>query len=88
MNEKSNDEAMTIIEPIVRNPDGLRQALFSEIESLKSGASTITRARAVGKLAEEIHKSIRLEIEAQRALEDTIAAQCVTLVQAMKDDEK
>mgnify|MGYP003640271503 CR=1 FL=1 len=66
-----------LIEPIRKTPDGLREALYRELESLQAGVSTVTRARAVGKLAEEIHKSIRLEIEGQSAIEKLEIAKLV-----------
>jgi hypothetical protein len=74
------DTAMEIIEPIKRSPDGLREALYSELESLRSGSTTVTRARAVGKLAEEIHKSIRLEIEHQDAIDDQAFALSAAII--------
>ncbi len=68
-----------VIGPIEKSPRGLREAMFNELETLQAGFTSITRARSVGKLAEEIHKSLKLEIEAQKSIEDSAFAAAVAI---------
>lgn len=54
--------------PIVRTSAGLRDAIFDEIDAIRSGTSNPTRANAVAKLATGIVETVRMEIEVQRHL--------------------
>jgi hypothetical protein len=54
------------IDPVIRNTKGLRQALFQEIDLIRSGRSTPTRANSVSKLAAGVLDSMRLEMEVER----------------------
>lgn len=54
--------------PIVRTSAGLRDAIFDEIDSIRSGTSNPTRANAVAKLATGIVETVRMELEVQRHL--------------------
>lgn len=54
--------------PIVRTSAGLRDAIFDEIDAIRSGASNPTKANAVAKLATGIVETVRMEIEVQRHL--------------------
>jgi hypothetical protein len=54
--------------PIVRTSAGLRDAVFDEIDALRSGASNPTRANAVAKLATCVVETVRMEVEVQRHL--------------------
>ena len=51
---------------IERTSSGLRNALFDEIDKLRSGKSNIARAKAMAQLAHAILKSVAMEIEAQK----------------------
>lgn len=44
----------------------MRDALFDEMEALRTGDSTPQRARAMAALTGQILQSVRLEMEAQR----------------------
>lgn len=61
--------------PIVRNSAGLRDAIFDEIDAIRLGKSNPTRANAVAKLATGIVETVRMEIEVQRHLRSSPAAQ-------------
>jgi hypothetical protein len=60
--------------PIVRNSAGLRDAIFDEIDAIRSGKSNPTRANAVAKLATTVVETVRMEIEVQRHLRQSPAA--------------
>jgi hypothetical protein len=51
---------------IQRTSAGLRDAIFDEIDAIRSGASNPTRANAIAKLATGIVETVRMEIEVQR----------------------
>ena len=53
---------------ITRSGQGLRDALFAEIEELRSGEGNPQRAQAVAKLAQQVISMTRLEIEFQTAV--------------------
>ena len=57
--------------PIQRTSAGLRDAIFDEIDAIRSGKSNPTRANAVAKLASGIVETVRMEIEVQRHLRNT-----------------
>jgi len=48
---------------IIRTSEGLRDALFDELDLLRQDKSNSHRAMAVAKLATQIINSVRLEIE-------------------------
>lgn len=48
---------------LVRNTAGLRDALFEEWESLRSGSSNPARARSIAMMANTILQSVQVEIE-------------------------
>jgi hypothetical protein len=47
----------------VRTAAGLRDALFEELDNLRSGRSTPRQSTAVARVAAEIIKSVHMEIE-------------------------
>lgn len=61
-------EVQTAPAPIARTSAGLRDAIFDEIDAVRSGTSNPTRANAVAKLATGIVETVRMEIEVQRHL--------------------
>lgn len=61
---KKPDETMA--PPIARTSEGLRDAIFDEIDAVRNGTSNPTRANAVAKLATGIVETVRMEIEVQR----------------------
>lgn len=54
--------------PIVRTSAGLRDAIFDEIDGIRTGSSNPTRANAVAKLAAGVVETVRMELEVQRHL--------------------
>lgn len=60
--------------PIVRTSAGLRDAIFDEIDAIRSGTSNPTRANAVAKLATGIVETVRMELEVQRHLRNASPA--------------
>jgi hypothetical protein len=57
-------------EKMDRTSSGLRNALFDEIDSLRSGASNPARARSLAMLANTALKSVSVEIEFHRYVSD------------------
>lgn len=55
-------------EAIIRDSAGLRDALFDEIDAIRSGKGNPTRANAVAKIAAVIVDSVRADIEVKRFL--------------------
>lgn len=51
---------------IDRNTSGIREVLFQELQSLRSGDSTPQRASAIAKLCGQIVNSAKLDIDYQR----------------------
>ncbi len=51
---------------VERTSAGLRDALFDELDSIRSGESNATRANAVAKLAGSVVDTVRMEIEVQK----------------------
>jgi hypothetical protein len=56
--------------PMVRTSSGLRNALFDEIDALRSGDSNPARARSISLLANVVLKSVQVEIEVQKYVND------------------
>lgn len=53
---------------VARSAQGLRDALFAEIEELRSGEGNPTKAQAVAKLAAQIINITKTEIEFQESV--------------------
>lgn len=51
---------------VKRTSTGLRDALFDELEALRSGKSNPTQANAVAKIAGSVVETVKMEIEAQK----------------------
>lgn len=71
MSKTQNGKAAS---PIIRTSAGLRDAIFDEIDAIRTGTSNPTRANAVAKLATGIVETVRMEIEVQRHLRQSPAA--------------
>lgn len=54
--------------PVQRTSAGLRDAIFDEIDGIRSGTSNPLRANSVAKLANAVIESVRMELEVQRYL--------------------
>lgn len=61
------------MKPTIRTSVGLRETLFEELDSLRSGKVTPQRAMAVAKTADGIMNSVKLELAFARftSLSDT-----------------
>jgi hypothetical protein len=63
--------------PVNRTSAGLRDAIFDEIDAIRNGTSNPTRANAVAKLATGIVETVRMELEVQRHLRQSVGAKVV-----------
>lgn len=61
---------MKEIKTIPKTTEGLRDALFDEINALRSGKSNPQNARALCQLANQVIDSIRVQIQYGRLLND------------------
>lgn len=59
---------MKAMESVPKTIEGLRDALFDEINLLRSGQSSLQQARAVSQLAAQAIDSIRVQIQYGRLL--------------------
>lgn len=60
------DLAIKRLPPVIRTGEGLRDALFDEIDSLRDGTGDRRRALTIVDLARQIIKSAWLEVELSR----------------------
>lgn len=58
----------TEVASVSRTSAGLRDAIFDELDAIRSGDSNPTRANAVAKLAGSIVETVRMEVEVQKHL--------------------
>lgn len=65
MAKNGNGESVALV---TRTSAGLRDAIFDEIDAIRSGASNPTRANAIAKLAVGIVETVRLEVDVQKHL--------------------
>lgn len=59
---------------ISRTSEGLRDAIFDEIDAVRNGVSNPTRANAVAKLASGIVETVRMELEVMRHTQTFVGA--------------
>lgn len=52
--------------PATRTSAGLRDALFDELDGLRSGTTNPAHANAVAKLAAQVVDTVKMELEVQR----------------------
>lgn len=52
--------------PVSRTSSGLRDAIFDELDAIRSGTSNPTKANAVAKLAASIVETVRMEVEVEK----------------------
>lgn len=55
--------------PVLRTSQGLRDALFDEIDAIRAGTSNPTKANAVAKLASTVVDTVRMEVEVRKMVE-------------------
>jgi hypothetical protein len=54
-------EMVSPVSRVLRTPEGLRDALFDELDDLRSGKVNTTHARAVGLIARSILDTVKLD---------------------------
>lgn len=72
-NEPAHDVVIPskhILAPIPHTTEGLRDALFDELNALRAGRSTPQKARIICSLAKEVIDSVRIQIQFDRVLLD------------------
>lgn len=62
---EAEKEAVAYV-PVTRNSEGLRDAIFDEIDAIRNGGSNPTRANAVAKLVLGVVETVRMQLEVQR----------------------
>lgn len=65
-------EIAEVLGPISADGDGIRQALFDEVNLLRAGRVTTGHARALANLVRALLEVARLEIRQRRALEKAV----------------
>lgn len=56
--------------PVIKSTEGLRDALFDEINMIRAGSGNEKRARAIALMASRIIDSIRVQIQYGKLLHD------------------
>lgn len=56
--------------PVPKTAEGLRDALFDELNRLRDGTTSPQHARAVCNVARQVIESIRVEVQAGRLLKE------------------
>lgn len=70
-------EAAETLGPIVRSSQGLREALIDEIDKLRAGMTTPTRANALARLSEGVLRSIELELTVNKMVASDIDVEII-----------
>jgi hypothetical protein len=73
--------AQTAQPTVQRTSAGLRDAIFDELDAIRSGTSNPTRANAVAKLAGSIVETVRMEIEVQKFARSAPANPTMTAIE-------
>lgn len=69
MSERWNGVASEIVMTAVpHTSEGLRDALFDELNALRAGLTTVQRAKAVAMLAARVIESIRAQVQVQKLM--------------------
>ncbi len=66
-----SNRAEQILMEIPKTAEGLRDALFDEINALRAGQSSPQKSRAISQLASHVIDSIRVQIQQGRLLMDS-----------------
>jgi hypothetical protein len=62
--EKSHE----ILPPVIRTSAGLRDALFDELDRMRTGKTNATNANAVARLAGGIVETVQMELEVHKQM--------------------
>jgi hypothetical protein len=74
--------------PVPKTSEGLRDALFDEINGLRAGTTSPQKARAISLLASHVIDSLRVQIQHGRLLLDSDRNREVFLGSGNKDQTK
>lgn len=55
--------------PVKRNTEGLRDALFDELDALRQGKSNSSKANATAKICSTLIESVRMELEVRKYMQ-------------------
>lgn len=55
-----------ILPPVVRTSAGLRDALFDELDRMRSGETSAANANAVARLADQVVNTVRMELDVHK----------------------
>lgn len=66
MATKDEQQAAPKLAPLKRDSEGLRDALFDEMDLMRAGNTNPTRANAMAKLALGVVELVRMQLEVQR----------------------
>jgi hypothetical protein len=64
------DENIIALGKVPATSEGLRDALFDEINALRAGTTTVQRAKTIAMLAARIIESVRAQVQVQKLLTD------------------
>lgn len=73
---------------IARNSAGLREALFEQIEKIRSGKGDVAEARTVATLASAICATVKMEIDVAKLRTDYPADTKLVIPAALRLDSK
>ena len=68
MSRNSNAEVTTKLPRVIRTAEGLREALFDEIDALRANEITVGHARAFASLVKRILSVAKMELQHKKAL--------------------
>lgn len=66
--EKTNEKPHEILPPVIRTSAGLRDALFDELDRMRTGKTNATNANAVARLAGGIVETVTMELEVHKQM--------------------
>lgn len=66
--EKTNEKPHEILPPVIRTSAGLRDALFDELDRMRTGKTNATNANAVARLAGGIVETVHMELEVHKQM--------------------
>lgn len=73
--------------PMTRTSAGLRSAIFDEIDAIRNGTSSPTRANAVAKLAATVVETVRVDIEIHRYVGQAMGAKAAAGIKDVNLEE-
>jgi hypothetical protein len=68
MTTKDKEKPQELMPPVVRTSAGLRDALFDELDRMRTGKTNATNANAIARLAGGIVETVTMELEVHKQL--------------------